>query len=280
MTACVEAVRFQGQPCLQLSLPQGDSALVSLQGAQVLSWVSAGRERLYLSPLSRWDGQSAIRGGVPVCFPQFNRRGQLPKHGFARNLPWVPQTPDCSLTGIRQSLVLASSETTRQWWPHTFEAMVTVSLLAGVLQVQLDVRNMGVASLAFTGALHTYLAVSDIAQVQLQGLGGQREWDAVADVHDHADAILRFTGEFDRVYTAPPQALSLQDGRHHLHICQSTSLAQSVVWNPGPLQCAALSDMPADGHRHMLCVEAAQVDEPVVVLAGQAWQGWQRLAVA
>lgn len=280
MTACVETIRFQGQPCLRLSLPQGDSALISLQGAQVLSWVSAGRERLYLSPVSRWDGQTAIRGGIPVCFPQFNRRGTLPKHGFVRNLLWVPQTPDWSSNGICQSLVLASSEATRQWWPQAFESTITVSLLAGVLQVKLDVRNTGDTALTFTGALHTYLAVNDIAQAQLQGLGGQREWDAVADVYGHADAILRFAGEFDRVYTSSPQVLSLQDGNGQLHISQSASLAQSVVWNPGPFQCTTLPDMPADGYRHMLCVEAAQVDVPVEVLAGCTWQGWQRFSVA
>ncbi|MFX6031775.1 hypothetical protein ABTE99_19565, partial [Acinetobacter baumannii] len=70
-------------------LPSGDVAIVALQGAQVLSWVMAdGVERLYLSPRSVFDGHTAIRGGVPVCFPQFNQRGPLAKHGFARNLPW------------------------------------------------------------------------------------------------------------------------------------------------------------------------------------------------
>ncbi|MBV5344762.1 MAG: D-hexose-6-phosphate mutarotase, partial [Rhodoferax sp.] len=76
---------FQGQACWRWQLPQGDSVLVSAQGAQVLSWQSAGRERLYLSPQSVFDGHTPIRGGVPICFPQFNQRGALPKHGFARN---------------------------------------------------------------------------------------------------------------------------------------------------------------------------------------------------
>ena len=79
---------FHGLDCHRLTLPCGDTVLVALQGAHVLSWVSQGRERLYLSPANLWDGQSAIRGGVPVCFPQFNQRGTLPKHGFARNMPW------------------------------------------------------------------------------------------------------------------------------------------------------------------------------------------------
>ena len=67
---------------------------VAEQGAQVLSWVSDGRERLFLSPRSALDGSAPIRGGVPVCWPQFNQRGDLPKHGFARHLPWLTTAYD------------------------------------------------------------------------------------------------------------------------------------------------------------------------------------------
>ena len=66
---------FQGQPCRRIRITCGDTVLVALQGAHVLSWVSGGRERLFLSPANHWDGRTAIRGGIPVCFPQFNARG-------------------------------------------------------------------------------------------------------------------------------------------------------------------------------------------------------------
>ena len=38
-------------------------------------------------------------------------------------------------------------------------------------------------------------------------------------------------------------------------------------------------DMPEEGYKHMLCVEAAQVDAPVKVSPQATWQGWQRLTV-
>ena len=83
-------------PICHLHTPQGDTAAISLHGAQVLSWRTADnkaqQERLYLSPRVNWQavaqGRSAIRGGIPICWPQFNRRGPLPKHGLARLLPW------------------------------------------------------------------------------------------------------------------------------------------------------------------------------------------------
>ena len=80
---------FAGLPCVRLRLDADNHLLVALHGGHVLSWVALGAEQLYLSPRSLLDGRAAIRGGVPVCFPQFNERGPLPKHGFARNLPWV-----------------------------------------------------------------------------------------------------------------------------------------------------------------------------------------------
>jgi len=64
---CLETA--QEEPCIRLKGSDGDSALVALHGAQVLSWVAGERERLYLSPRAVFDGQSAIRGGIALCFP-------------------------------------------------------------------------------------------------------------------------------------------------------------------------------------------------------------------
>ena len=84
-----EYTSFHGQPAVEFQLPQGDRARVLLHGAHLVSWRTADEvEHLYLSPESEWDGQHAVRGGVPICFPQFNQRGPLIKHGFVRNLPW------------------------------------------------------------------------------------------------------------------------------------------------------------------------------------------------
>lgn len=270
---------FHGLPALSLALPQGDSVRVLLHGAHVVSWIAGGRERLYLSPRSHYDGQSAIRGGVPVCFPQFNLRGPLPKHGFARNLPWQAGALERGPAGVQLTLRLHDSAATRRFWPQAFEATLTVGLMPGVLQLTLGVRNADSVPLVFTGALHTYLAVDDIAAAQLQGLDGQAEWDALADRHGRVAGPLRFAGEFDRVYAAPSQALQLRDATSLLAIEQSRTLADTVVWNPGAEKGAAMADLPTDGYRRMLCVEAAQVMQPITVPAGGSWQGWQRLSV-
>jgi glucose-6-phosphate 1-epimerase len=88
LTFQAQAVDWKGLPAIALKLGQGDSVLICLQGAQVLSWVGLGQERLFLSPRAAHDGQSAIRGGIPVCFPQFNQRG-----------PWSSMALRASATG-------------------------------------------------------------------------------------------------------------------------------------------------------------------------------------
>lgn len=282
--ASVASIDFQGQPAVRLALPSGDAVTVALHGAQVLSWQTGdGRERLYLSPEALFDGQSAIRGGVPLCWPQFNVRGPLPKHGFARNLPWEPVKSEQADT---LAFRLCDSAATRAWWPGRFAAELAVTLAPGRLRLALSVRNTGAAddgSWSFTAALHTYLRVQDAAQARLEGLQGAARWDAVRDVRStEAAEALRFGEEFDSVYTvagAPAAPLYLVDGDDLLRIEQSPSCTETVVWNPGPALSAQLADMPDDGWRHMLCVEAACIDTPVVLAPGAAWSAWQVLSV-
>ena len=290
---------YQGLACQRLTLPCGDTVLVAVQGAHVLSWISQGRERLFLSPNNLWDGTSAIRGGVPVCFPQFNQRGILPKHGFARNMAWkIDETAQTgkglgdgdvdqksAQNAAHIDFTLSTNADTLAIWPQAFVAQLRVALSPGELTITLTVNNTEAGSKAdsdlhFTGALHTYLAVDDIDLTELRGLGGRPEWDSVVDVHGLADEALYFDGEFDRVYDASAKPLHVQDGSATLQIEQSPSWANSVVWNPGESKCAALADMPAQGFARMLCVEAAQVFEPISIPAGGQWIGWQRLTVS
>ena len=269
---------FQGHAGWRWSLPQGDSVFVAQQGAHVLSWQAGGRERLFLSPSSVCDGATAIRGGMPVCFPQFNQRGNLPKHGFARNVPWR-MVPESSLSSEKVFELVANPHTLALW-PVKFRALLTVMLSEKSLKVQLTVENLGNQNLSFSGALHTYFAVQHIDQVSLTGQAQQPEWDAVNDTHQSCSGVLKFNAEFDRVYdvlTDQQPTWSLIDGQQQLQISQSASWGQSVVWNPGADKCSQLKDMPLDGYQRMLCVEAARVTSTIQVQPAQTWVGWQLL---
>jgi glucose-6-phosphate 1-epimerase len=171
---------------------------------------------------------------------------------------------------------LTNSSQTRHWWPQAFEVQLQIDLTPGDLRLSLRVHNTDTQPLAFSGALHTYFAVPDVTLASLQGLGGQAEWDSLTDTHAQAPDTLYFAAEFDRVYTAAPQPLTLNQG---LRISQSPSWANTVVWNPAQDLCKRLADMPDDGWRQMLCVEAAQVYDPITLPAGGRWEAWQHLQV-
>ena len=151
---------FRNLPCYRLSLACGDSVLIALQGAQVLSWVSQGRERLFLSPNNKFDGHTPIRGGVPICFPQFNQRGPLPRHGFVRTMEWDAhdrvESPDIAF----QDFSCATQAHTLAHWEFQFVAQYRVEIEPGQLNLTLRVTNNDSNTLQFTGALHTYLAVA------------------------------------------------------------------------------------------------------------------------
>ena len=266
---------------------------MSLQGAQIISWTPANAvEQLYLSPNALREATTPIRGGVPICFPQFNQRrleaAELPRHGFARTLRWKPGATSSTKHCCAVSLELDQDGlpgVLRRAWKHHFTAHMTVTLTRNQLSMQFQVKNTGAESWPFALALHTYLRVSDIAAAQVHGLGGIRYWDAVENLADPAVTKvqsaenLAFTAETDRVYKNPPSRLSLKDAERCVLIEQSSDFTETVIWNPGRALCAQLADMPADGYRHMLCIEAAKIDEAVILAPGQTWQGSQQLTV-
>lgn len=285
---------FHGQPAVHLRSSAGDRAIVLLHGAQVVSWIPAdGSERLYLSPRSAYgDGQS-VRGGVPVVFPQFNQRGpdfSLPKHGFARNRRWslegfdhgsqqaagVGDERPAAPASVR--LRLAQDARTLALWPHDFSLTLTVSLEPQQLVLDLQVDNTGNDSFDFTGALHTYLEAGDITAASVAGLRGVRYLDAVTGTGSVAsEDALRFDRETDRIYYEVPRPLTLRAPGVELEAAMA-GFRDAVIWNPWAERCAALPDMPAEGYRRMLCIEAAVIDKPVTLAAGESWSGRQLLA--
>lgn len=269
-------------PRIRLSHPSGARAEVHLFGAHVTSWVPAGgTEALFVSRAARFDGRTAIRGGVPVIFPQFAARGPLPKHGFARTATW--RLIGGGDGGSSATLELRDDEWTRAIWPHAFAATLAVELGAASLAMRLAVRNTGDAPFAFTSALHTYLRVGDVRQVSVAGLLGSTYSDSLrgGDLGGEQNDELRIEDEIDRIYLSTPRELRVHDpaGGRAIDV-RSEGFADTVVWNPGARGTAALPDMEAGEEREMLCVEAAQVWHPVELPPGETWRGAQVLEIA
>lgn len=278
MSASIESIQFRGIPALRLSVG-GATAVVSLFGAQVLSWVTTdGRERLFLSDQARFDGQTPIRGGVPVCFPQFAEQGGLPKHGLVRTRSWELDRQHAGDDYALVNLVLADDAETRDIWPYAFRLEMTVMLERDRLDLELGVENTGSEDFAFTGALHSYLRVTQVEDVALSGLYGFHYRDATRGGQEirETGTHLSVEAETDRLYQRVNRPLLLEAGNLSMGI-QQDGFTDVVVWNPWVERCAALPDMTPESWRHMLCVEAAVAGRPVTVPAGESWSGRQTL---
>jgi len=284
----LENCLFHGLPAVRLCASNGATATITLHGGHVVSWRSAaGVEQLYLSPNARFEPGQAIRGGVPVVFPQFNTRGVLPRHGFARTCRWAVQedatdsTPDAESEACSVTLALQIHKVIKALWPHAFGCSLTVALQEDRLVLTLTISNLGAEPFAFQAALHTYLAVGAIDSVRLDGLDACDYEDCTEAGRNQTKrhTALQPYQAIDRIYFNAPAHLQLQSalGRTAL---QHSGFADVVVWNPGGAADACPPDLPRDGFRQFLCVEAACIGQPVELAPSQVWHGTQALSAA
>ena len=268
---------------IALHSPNGAKAVVTLHGGHVVSWIPAGsnEEQLYLSPTSALEGGKAIRGGVPVIFPQFSDRGPLARHGFARTRTWKLLNSGVDAQGAFARLRLSEDDETRALWPHAFELELLVRVEGKSLSMELACYNTGNAPFAFTCALHTYLRVHDVAQVHVSGLAGLPYWNAVDGTYSNqSDEQMLVYGELDRIYQCVSEPLHLIKPVQERTVRVTHGGFQDVVvWNPGAERAASLADLAQGEWRNMVCIEAARIGNPVQLEAGQCWAGIQQLNV-
>ena len=259
---------LQGIEVLRVETPFS-TACMSLHGGQVLSFVPAGfDDLLWVSPTTAMP-PNAIRGGVPVCWPYFGRQGQpdgVPQHGHARTARWP-------LTDVKReadgSVVLKLALPLRDGVP--LELVQTVHVGRDLRQ-SLDTVHRGESAVTLTQALHTYFRVADATQVRVTGLDGLRyadKFDGGTHVQSNDWTLHdpRDPGRSDRIYTGTGHRFDLVDPAGGRRIRLDTFGSRSlVVWNPGEAGTAAIADLPDDGWRTFVCLEAANAGEDAIEL--------------
>lgn len=286
----------------QLDLPQGLSLVeddldaidvdtplctgrVYFHGAHIASWTPKGAEPvIWLSDHSHFTADSAIRGGVPVCFPWFGpgRSGdKTPAHGPARLAEWTLVDAARLDTGIvRMRFTLPQRVLTENGFAD--DASVALHIAMGrSLQIQLSV-NAGSGPCVFEEALHTYLHVGDISTLRIEGLEGANYLDKVDNRRVKTqDGAVVITDETDRIYDSQ-ENLRLVDptlGRT-IEVAKAGS-ADTVVWNPWADKAAAMSDFGDDEWHTMVCVEAVNaLSNQVHLEAGQKHVMSQMITIA
>jgi glucose-6-phosphate 1-epimerase len=274
--------KFRGLDAVHLRAANGASTIVTSYGAHVVSWVpTGGDEHIFLSSKSAMEKGVPIRGGVPVVFPQFATYGTLPHHGLVRTRDWCITDVGVNNGAAYATFRIEDCNETRQLWPHGFRCRLTVVVSGLRLKLQLRIANPGPTPLTFCAALHTYIRVVDIRSARLEGLHGFRYRDRTNNDREVEDAAnpLRIEGEIDRIYTDAPKSLVLRQPDRCLTI-DVEGFPDVVVWNPWEAKCKLLLDMPRDAYLHMLCIEAAAIGRPLILLQGERWVGAQTLTCA
>ncbi|KAI5075310.1 hypothetical protein GOP47_0009386 [Adiantum capillus-veneris] len=269
--------------------PRGFSAQVHLYGGQVTSWKNdRGEELLFVSSKAVFKPPKAIRGGIPICFPQFSNLGSIEQHGFARNKLWsidpnpLPLPTNIDDKAFIDLILKVGDEDMAKMWSYSFEFRLRVTLGPhGELGMTARVRNIDSKPFTFTTAFHTYFSVSDISEVRIEGLETLDYLDNLQNRErftEQGDA-LTFETEVDKIYLNTPTKIAIID--HELKrtfVLKKDGLPDAVVWNPWERKAKAMVDFGDDEYKYMICVEPAAIEKPITLKPGEEWKGRQKIS--
>lgn len=275
------------------------SVAIHLFGATVTSWKIDEKEQIFLSDKAVLDGSKAIRGGIPLVFPQFGRPDEgMPQHGFARSNYWALEGVDTEgETEIRARFTLSQNQSTLKVWPFCFKLTYLVTLRPHSLVTSLEILNTDTKPLVCQALLHSYLRVRDIHHVVLKGFTNipyieKVGWNTGPQPGDPSEGT-SIASEVDRIYTPGSvqeaggevevelkenEALMTVSIAAHLHTetaFKSCPLVtpvgpDCVLWNGWVQKIKALADMQDEAWRTYVCIEPGLVSEFHTVVPRQS----------
>ncbi len=281
-TPHVESVKIDELDCWRIR-HNGAELLVAQQGAHIFSYQRKGEQPLiWPNPEAVFKQGKGIRTGVPVCWPWFGvfdrnpqnvkamRQSEQPAgaHGFARTAIWKMDEVTAVADALQLDFSLPVPAGGFPGWPHQVDLKLSL-LLDDQLHIRLTSHNHGPDTVTLSQALHTYFAVSDVRNVQVDGLDGAAYIDTADGWAEKTQSgLLHFTAETDRIYLDTPAQLNIVDKTWQRRIQLSAEGSKStVIWNPWTERAKAFDDMADDGWQGMLCIETANVLDDVVELA-------------
>ncbi|WP_119395652.1 D-hexose-6-phosphate mutarotase [Salinibius halmophilus] len=269
MTSMPEGVTLEqlasGQQFLQISHPSCQATMF-LHGAHITHWQPTGEKPvIFLSEKVEYPTNSAIRGGIPICWPWFgaSKIEGLNSHGYARNQAWQLANVSSDIDAVVVTMVLDNSAKT-PGYPHDALAKLTV-VFGKTLEIKLDTTNAGEQPLPVTQALHTYFNVADIHNTKVTGLE-HADYVEKGERQAASGEAITFNGETDRVYYANNANTEIDDGERKI-LVRHRNTGAVVVWNPWRDIASGLSGMQESDYQQMLCVETANALADEIMLA-------------
>ena len=243
-------------------------AEIYLLGGNVTHFQPKGEEKII------FDGkQSAIfpsksaHFGVPVCWPWFGPHptdSSKAQHGFARNMHWdIVETKVLPQGETFVKLQLSENETTLSLFPHSFKLTLTFTI-GKTLHMSLLTQNTSNKPMQLTQALHSYIYVKDVKDMQVKGLENISYLDQL-DKHKmkQSPAPIEIQAELDRIYIDTDKTCHVTDPLLKRNIIIKKDYSHStVVWNPGEKN--TLHDIGKEKYHQFVCVETANVRDDMI----------------
>jgi len=236
---------------------------ISLWGGQIISYRPKNQEHdvFWLGELNKFDNASAIRGGVPVCWPRFaaeELNNHFPRHGFARISMWDKQSISVDEEKIEAVLSLMPDEK----YGTEVEANLYIKI-TDKLECSLETINNGVEDFKFSEALHAYFNVGNRDETVIKGLSGYKYKSALDGQICKLESDLRIKGEFDAAFIGHSGGIKIEDEVYNRVITiEKKGSNSTVVWNPNK----DLAEMREGQYKNFVCVEPANQGECFVTL--------------
>jgi len=258
-------------------------ASISLYGGHVLTWQPANQKPVFwMSEATSYGNGKAIRGGIPICFPWFgpfestlfdhtknqtlssSETALLSNHGFARTSHWQLDSVDISETEVKVVLSLSGENASPVWnIPYTLKQEL---IFGESFSQKLIIVNKSQQAIQYTGALHSYFAVSSPDKTFIDELSDVHYFDKLTGDYDQKSVLQDCSGPKDRVYSTNNQMNIVDEAWQRTITVTSFDCNQWVLWNPGKDIAKGMKDIHAEGETEYVCLEAANTT-PVAIPA-------------
>lgn len=276
----------------------GANCVLHKFGSHILSYqTGSGKPLIMLSKDAIMDGSTAIRGGIPLCFPQFGQPDKsYPQHGFLRKNKWRvvegSKFDADDAAGISLELELKDVTEARgdgTWGNDTglnVKCIFTVKIDGNSMNNTLAMENLGTEAFDFQVLLHTYYLVAmgkalDNQLCNVTGFEGYLVDDKVSEetYTQSSDPVTIPDSIIDRVYSPPEGKIDLNltiaagvnnlvELKAHGSVDGKKVPVSGVVWNPHKIKAEAMGDFGSDQYNDMICVEPGLLANVIPKLEG------------
>ncbi len=175
--------------------------VVPERGGIMTKWQVGDRDIMYLDTERFTSPELSVRGGNPILFPicgnlpdnRYTHNGKqytLKQHGFARDLPWDVDFQTAGNNSAVLTVVLKSSETTKQVYPFDFEVTFTYEMVGNSVNIRQIYQNKSDVPMPCSFGFHPYFLVQDKSKLSFE-IPSQEYFD------HKAQETKPFSGNFD-----------------------------------------------------------------------------------